>query len=335
VEIKQLEVAVEAFKLRYGVYPPSRLKLCEISTYYDVNNQLDMDSVALLQTMFPRIDVRQWTDDGIDWNGNGQIDKPSGKVIPGTDFDGAWTLEGDQVLVFCLGGIPVPSKAPQSGAAGDAASTRGFSRDPKNPANPNGAGNLGELYEFDSNRLVRIARTYNPTNTFYSYLDKYGTSDGWGNYLSGSPYLYFSSYKKSNGYNRYLGLEQPAYLTAENGLPFSFSDCYTASHLYATSSSGRSAYATSYQSRYPLSPTGSWPYAESGPPKDAGIVFLKANSFQIISAGADTFFGPGTVPTNPQFWTPETAPTMNPPGSPGHDDLSNFAGAKLGVGLEK
>jgi prepilin-type N-terminal cleavage/methylation domain-containing protein len=328
-EIKQLEVAVESFKKNYGAYPPSRLKLCQNLAFYDrSSNQLDIDSVAFLQTIFPRIDVNLWSTTGIPWCG--QLVQTPAKFTPGTDFQGAWTLEGDQVLVFCLGGIPTPPT--NSGPP----TTQGFTTTPTNPAdiaNPNAKWTPG-IYEFQSSRLVRIPHPYNPGVPFFSYLDNNGTSNGSGGYLSGSPYLYFSSYKIANGYNRYLSLTPPAYLTPQNGLPFSFSDCYTASLIYATST-GASAYTNSYASQYPLSPTGCWPYAQSPSPNNSALaVYQKPNSFQIISAGADMFFGPGTVPGNPQFWTPNSAPTMNPQGSPGYDDLSSFTGALLGIGQD-
>src|ERR1700730_7394489 len=68
IEIGQLETALEQFKTRFGVYPPSRLKLCENRNWYDLstttnpvtgqivpNNQVDTDSVQFLMTMFPRL----------------------------------------------------------------------------------------------------------------------------------------------------------------------------------------------------------------------------------------------------------------------------------------
>src|SRR5438876_435189 len=56
VDIGQLDAAVETFKTKFGVYPPSRIKLCERLSYYDLsgNNQLDTDSVQFLSQMFPR-----------------------------------------------------------------------------------------------------------------------------------------------------------------------------------------------------------------------------------------------------------------------------------------
>jgi hypothetical protein len=327
-EISQLEIGVNAFKTKYGgVNPPSRLKLCENFTSYDLTtpNQLDVDSVAFIQKVWPRIN---WANPagGIDWNGNGVIDTAT--KPPGRDGGDSFTLEGDQVLVFCLGGIPN-----NLGAIGTTPpSTLGFSSDPTNPANFLSPNPQPPLFEFATSRLVRIPRSYNPANLFFSYLDNYGTTDGLGGFVSGSPYLYFSSYKVANGYNRYLGFAQPPYLTG-NGLLFPLSDCFTASGYYA-SNSGSQAYANAYAT-YPLSVSGSWPFQQSAAPSASlPPVFLNPNSYQIISAGADQFFGSGSVPGISAFWTPANAGTMNPLGTPGYDDQSNFTGALLGVGKD-
>jgi len=48
-------------------------------------------------------------------------------------------------------------------------------------------------------------------------------------------------------------------------------------------------------------------------------------TFQLISAGKDTIFG-----TQGGTWTQANAPQVYPRGSPGNDDLSNFAKNKLG-----
>jgi prepilin-type N-terminal cleavage/methylation domain-containing protein len=344
-EIGQLQTALEAFKTKYSVYPPSRLKLCEHFASYDTTtpNQLDVDSLAFLQKVWPRI---SWANaaGGIDWNGNGAIDAAT--AMPGRDGGDAFTLEGDQVLVFCLGGIP-------NNLAAGPPSTQGFSSDATNPANLAGNPNpLPPLFEFQTSRLVRTMPVYSPANIFLSYLDNYGATDGLGNYISGSPYLYFSSYKVANGYSRYnsptfLG-SQPAYLAPNGGtglpvagLPFGYSDCFTASLIYAkapnqvsaaaSAGSGNSAYMNAYAS-YPLSPTGTWAYAQSAAPSPG--VYLNPNSYQIISAGADGFFGYGSNPAGPAFWTPQNAPVMNAQATPGYDDQSNFTGSLLGVGKD-
>jgi hypothetical protein len=196
--------------------------------------------------MFPRLDWSQVQD----WNGNGELDK------------GGFILEGDQCLVFFLGGIPACE--PQPGFLG-------FFGNKSNPTKP-GEQRIGPFYEFDSNRLVDLHH-----NGFYSYLDGH----------LGKPYAYFSSYRKQNGYNRYFSLDRK-------------SDCAS---------------------------LGVWPYAESIEGETPR--YLMPSKFQIISAGADGRFGPGTDLTaeSPFTWTPATA-EQTP--DPGKDDQSNFHSKRLG-----
>jgi general secretion pathway protein G len=290
VEIGQLESAVEAFKSRFHFYPPSRMRLYEINTgtttnpYIADGSQLALDSLALLQQMFPRIDF-SGNSGIIDWNGNGVYDAA------------AVDLEGDQCLVFFLGGIPVPATVSPT------LTCQGFSANPKNPTSFTAGQNpIGPFFEFSSSRLVAITASYpgwanrlaNRSTNFYSYLDAYGISNA-GVIQAGAPYAFFSSYKSPNGYNRYYLSTAP------------YSDCAT---------------------------LGVWPYAQSATP----TVYLKPNTFQIISAGSDGLFGPGSSPgTSTTFnmtWTPSTAGQVYPTGSPGYDDLSNFTGAILGSGQD-
>src|SRR5258708_7465403 len=66
VEISQLETAMAQFYQRYGVYPPSRLMLCEQLGYYHTIptslsspylSPLAADSVAFLTKIFPNLDT--------------------------------------------------------------------------------------------------------------------------------------------------------------------------------------------------------------------------------------------------------------------------------------
>jgi general secretion pathway protein G len=262
-DLEQLSHAVDGFvddfKTGSKGYFPSRLKLCEQYTSYDLTQKLDQDSVRYLNRMFPRLDHATWTK-GIDWNGNGKIDAP--------EAGGVVVLEGDQCLVFFLGGIP--------GTLGDSPGVLGFSTNGADPATFGGA-RKGPYYEFNTGRLYQRNR-----NGFYSYYDAYHKQ----------PYAYFSSYSRRNGYNRY-----------------GTSDCAS---------------------------LGVWPYADTltvdARGSIASIRYLKPDSFQIISAGEDGKFGPGTdlslLPrTQPFLWTPDTAPMIP---EPGKDDQSNFHSNLLG-----
>src|SRR6185295_14622199 len=101
----------------------------------------------------------RWTDPGnttfIDWSG-GLTSWADGRFID---------LEGDQCLVFFLGGIPQGYPNPPG--------VLGFSNSPTNPAllpTPQSTQRLGPFYAFQPNRLVvRPGRA-----VFYSYIDAWG-----------------------------------------------------------------------------------------------------------------------------------------------------------------
>lgn len=129
---------------------------------------------------------------------------------------------------------------------------------------------------------------------FFSYLD------GFRNTRAPVPcvYAYFSNYHNHDGYNRY-------YNTVTK-----FSDCPSLGPLDVL---GR--------------PLGVWPYAVS-----AGR-YHKPDTYQIISAGQDGAWGPGTNPTLTPipYWS--EGPTAFNYGNTfprGRDDLSNFARRQLG-----
>jgi hypothetical protein len=181
IEINQLATNIEVFKAAYKVrYIPSQIRLCEFFQHYDQDKQLDRDSIAYLRTLWPQIldpDPREdgqvvWRCQGIDWNGNGKTEH--GNVI----------LEGDQCLVFFLGGIPDQGVEP---------GVLGFAPDDRDPAGLNQrAGRKGPFFEFSPNRLFKRLTTDGGKAGYYSYADPYGTKQ---------PYVYFSCYDKRNGNN--------------------------------------------------------------------------------------------------------------------------------------
>jgi prepilin-type N-terminal cleavage/methylation domain-containing protein len=255
-EIGQMSAAIDNMKASFKVKnPPSRIKLSETCNYplATTPGTLDYDSVQYLTSMFPRIVLTAGT--SIDWNGDGVI-----TASPAGDY----VLEGDQCLVFFLGGIPSTS--------GGVNGCTGFSTNPANPADSTAAfGRTPPFYDFKSSRLFVPNHTVlTPTGTpnFLAYKDGFNKE----------PYAYFSSYKTANGYNRYGATDCPS--------------------------------------------LGLSPYFEAVAPSTR---YLRPDSFQIISAGADGTFGPGGL------WAPAVASSVYPEGSAGADDLSNFSDRALGV----
>jgi len=167
-EISQLETALEQFKLTFGRYPPSRIVLSE-SGNYDRTNPLHQYSEQYLQALFPGINLQGEDNYWHDWDGDGV------KAPPNIFYD----LQGQECLVFFLGGIPFTGIGPS-----------GFSTDKTRPTlgPTDSKSRLGPFFEFDTSRLKLVRDVVPPirlpndpvSQRFYVYLDRYG-----------SPYAYF------------------------------------------------------------------------------------------------------------------------------------------------
>jgi hypothetical protein len=239
-ELADLTAAVDQFKQRLKVpYVPSRIKLSKTGNY-DLDDKLDAESLGFLRRLWPKMRLSPGTP--IDWNGDGQ-------------FRGDWILEGDECLVFFLGGIPQIAGGPRT--------CSGFSVNPSDPAERGGR-RVGPFFTFGPDRLRDLHG-----RGFFSYLDCYGKQ----------PYAYFSSFKFLNNYNRYGSTDCPS--------------------------------------------LGVSPYAEALAPDPR---YLNPESFQIISAGADGLFGPGTSKPA-HLWSPASAGDLP---AAGRDDQSNFYHRLLG-----
>jgi prepilin-type N-terminal cleavage/methylation domain-containing protein len=184
-DISSLASSVKQFESDYNmtVPPPSRIWLDKQGTYatppvgYSAAQmgsltQLGIDSKAYLTRVWPRI----WQSGVVvDWNGDGSANE-------------GFVLEGEQVLVFFLGG-----------ARNATGSFIGFSADPTNPMNTNAAiKRKGPYFTFDNSRIT--AGPGGAGAFFPMYLDGY-TWKG-----VGKPYAYFScGGRGANGYCPYAG----------------------------------------------------------------------------------------------------------------------------------
>jgi prepilin-type N-terminal cleavage/methylation domain-containing protein len=172
-ELRDLRTGIVNFQAKYKVGPiPSRIHLRN-DLAYDTSltatgqptNQLDYDSASYLTGVWHYLTAP------VNWNPN----------TTNTDV----TLEGDQCLVFFLGGI--------QGTVNGVNACVGFSTNPKDPT-ALGGDRVEPFFDFQSDRLTT---KFDKAKTgYFSYLDAYGKA----------PFAYFSSYKKANGYNRYLAL---------------------------------------------------------------------------------------------------------------------------------
>jgi type II secretory pathway pseudopilin PulG len=185
-DINQLSQACEAFKLRYGRYPPSLIRLRERGGYNPMD-LLDEFSVQYLTSVFPGIDLDLWTTSGNtvwhDWDGDG------------TSSNADFVLSGNECLVFFLGGQPIATSA--------GIQLMGFNTDKALPVVYPSPARDGPFFEFRPERLV--ATNANPR--FRSYSDPYGT-----------PYLYYAAgWANQNNYNTLPHPQAP---------PNTSNDCY-------------------------------------------------------------------------------------------------------------
>ena len=312
-DIQQLNSAVVNFMQQFNVkYIPSRIYLSEdLSQYHNSNATCMMngtsypvpaevisESKTFLQRMFPKLVFPSYpqaaptgypnpTGGYVDWNGDGSY------CYSGTTTNEATLLEGDQCLVFFLGGIPARAS---TGAPG----VTGFSTNTRDPSwhVAKGGGIITPFFGFKSGRLAD--RTGG--QGYYSYLDAYGQQ----------PYLYFSNYGNLYGYNRYTAVSR---MPTAGGLANNTSD-------YNVVINGT---LTSY-----------FPYAEAVQATGA-YRYLKANGFQIISAGEDRQFGPGTNPTwsSLLFWNDAKGfygsnGTVGRATDQANEDQASFSGVRLG-----
>lgn len=162
-DILQLSQALDRFKADMKFFPPNFIRLRPNLAAYPA---AEASSKLWLQRMWPNLSGTT----NIPWAGN--------TAFPA---NGYYDLEGDQCLVFFLGGPPIGGGQP--GLQG------GFSNNPVNPVDPN-TPSRKKYFDFETGRLTN--RNGNP---FPSYLDAYGL---------GAPIVYFSSMNVSprpNGYD--------------------------------------------------------------------------------------------------------------------------------------
>jgi general secretion pathway protein G len=182
-ELATLNQALEAFRTRFGIYPPSRIRLRE-NTKYAANPsnpdyEFDQHSLKYLRRVWPNIALVTHTDpsqrgvpvdraaDAILWC----KDDPSKEEFKDQNSQGnlltlgrTYELEGDECLVFFLGGVAEFTY--ESGASYPADRDRpktivlhGFSARPTNPGGipradiPQTMSRVDPLFEFDTRRL--------------------------------------------------------------------------------------------------------------------------------------------------------------------------------------
>jgi general secretion pathway protein G len=276
-EVALLDQALASFKTRFGDYPPSFVVLDESGLYANnqavvtlvrnhfqtvggITNQTQLDiqttkaiqrSERYLKKLFNRMGSTPQ-----DINGDGLFNMAP--VI----------LEGDECLVFFLGGLPRQSDPTTF-------ELTGFCKRPDAPLfgrNENNKATLNRdnpIFEFKADRLVDF-----DGDGFPSYVDTLGTDE------QSRPYVYFSAY----GTNSYDPNDCNFNPSARSYVP-SLSDILdldTGQNFFRAfgGSAGTSISPNPYTTG-PAFPTGRSP------------AWQKPQSYQIISAGVDRIYGFG------------------------------------------
>lgn len=193
-EILRMSDGLATFRQEFGVeYIPSRLKIRERHDQNTLNSMdaLERASLNYLSRMFGSrfnpAGPHDWTGR---WGGAQNV-PPMGQGTPpvGTPIE----LQGQECLVFFLGGIPTPDRAAMTG----------FSTSPSSPTTA-GGNRRGPFFEFKSNRLIPSQEDTPNGRVFYGtsgglmlvYIDPFSNEQK-------RPYLFFSSAKA--GYSQWGG----------------------------------------------------------------------------------------------------------------------------------
>lgn len=358
-EVTQIEAALNDFKSTHGVFPPSRIRLREWhrtnsqpDDAYSMDDPFDAHSVGYLKRIWPdiKLPIRQTigsavlserpdAGDDIQWFAP---DPDPNNWIPMT-----YELEGDECLVFFLGGI--------AERLGDASYVlHGFTADPKNPSRIPNTTVPRTLQRNTGTFTFRPGRLYQRSGQF---------ADSWDQVIGQSELM-------PGGFKV---LAAPANLSTNVKLP---------SYRASSSDEGRPrpiVYFSSYEGRgyrpddvnippivddpneranqtilfqlrwptltypndvqgggLPASPVslGPNPYtesplSESAPPSGTGVKPTQAfnpKTFQIILPGADGEFGAGGHLGD---YDPNTYPPGNPPPwTANEDNIGNFSGGQ-------
>lgn len=274
-EITLMEQALASFKTRMGDYPPSFVVLDESGNYG--NNPALVDFVtkyfANIAGITNSSQLASQTQKSID-RSQRYLKKFFNRAELKQDIDGDtgfnkfWILEGDEALVFFLGGIPRPIDS-------QTFELTGFCKRPDFPLygrNENNKFTLSRdtpFFEFKAERLVDF-----DNDGFPSYIDSLGSEE------DSRPYVYFSAYG-SNSYDPQdcnFNPSKKIYFPALTDIQ----DVDTGLNYFRMfgGNSGPSISPNPYTTG-PAAPVGRSP------------AWQKPQSYQIISAGADRKYGFG------------------------------------------
>lgn len=265
-EINALGQALADFKAKYGEYPPSRIIIPANGNYAALRAMTTnpIDPSVFIGTVPPVVGSRPNESIAALAERSERFMRkffPRGYMtsipIMTNDTRVLFYLTGDECLVFFLGGIPVNN--------GGTWELTGFNNNPQQPFLP--GGNRSEpFFEFKPNRLVDL-----DGDGFPSYIDNLGTDS------DARPYAYFVSYGNGD-YDPNDVNFGPNFVGEAFGVPFSVGG--TTSNPVLLESPGPNPYTSSRN------------VVVNGMAL-ARPAYINPNSFQIISAGLDRFYGFG------------------------------------------
>jgi prepilin-type N-terminal cleavage/methylation domain-containing protein len=333
-EINQLAQALANFKAAYGDFPPSRVILYENGFFPISNNQhvngdnnditvgaLAQRTLIALRKFFPKVvfstsapppqiffNAPPGNGFWYDFNGNGVMDPP-------------YILQGDECLVFFLGGVPFQD--PLTGSFG----MTGFGKDPVNPftnnlaSDPRYNGNSNPMYsanrqppsfEFNPSRLFLDPNNPAPLNAAVGmilpqipgYYDNLGNAAPGGASTTLNFYVYFSGYG-----NGVFDADDVNFLNELDG--------NSQGPIGLTFQHAGSQYPSPSPNPYTVTLTANNPV---GSLSTGSVSFQKAQTFQLFSAGADGLYGVGG-----QFIAPSTSTSSATSPLP-FDPKNTFAG---------
>lgn len=316
-EINILCLTLDAFKQSYGIYPPSRIRLRENSTYC-LNDEFDRHSYAYLKRIWPQMRIATSptrseplpaTVKPFVWYAEYSPDGGDGKSQ-------TYELEGDECLVFFLAGI-AQNLSPANSASGPFRH-HGFSKSPYDPSGlpdvaiPQSLARSDRFYDFEPSRIfirdnslypgsvapgmpsdMDFASAANPRPPkLPSYRPWFPDSS------NPRPYAYFSSYEGRGYRPNDMNIDYASDANADSRETASPGEFWVA---------GRG-----FQMAYP-SPSPN-PYTESVPNPSSSINwdgtqrtpeyvparYYNPASFQLFITGSDNLFGPGgQLPLSP------------------------------------
>ncbi len=339
-EITNLAGALQKFKDRFGVYPPSQIVLREDGAYtanlgpivpssgQDTAVFVEDISIQYIRRIWPQMvvstsgtavpfatigdisgDGRVDGNDFYDWNGDGQRNDSSGNAQ-------VHYLQADECLVFFLGGLPVG----QTSDPQDPAGCGGFSKVPQWPSQRSsaGAGRDVPFFEMPSDRLAD-----RDGDGFWEFLPFRKPS------LAGA-YAYFSSYDGIGYRPDDLNLaNEPdpngsAMQTMNMLVNWAIPSAYPVSPWPTGTRLGSGTLAAPYylESPGPNPYTVGSPYPGTPIPTGFVVRYHKPDGFQIISPGTGVGYGHGG-----QFPLADALDNRDD-----NDNLTNFSGAPLQEG---